>query len=86
MTPFILPPNTFDHFYRGGRHIAGLRGSPPGTHRPEEWLGSVVTRFGESAMGLTTFDGHPRPRSPRARSTGWERHMWLGTVRRRVCW
>ncbi len=58
MTPFILPPNTFDHFYRGGRHIAELRGSPPGTHRPEEWLGSVVTRFGESAMGLTTFDGH----------------------------
>lgn len=55
--PFALAPNTFDHFYRGGRHIAELRGSPPGTHRPEEWLGSVVTRFGESVLGLTPFDG-----------------------------
>ena len=54
VTPLVLAPNTFDHFYRGGRHIAELRGSTPGTHRPEEWLGSVVTRFGESVLGLTT--------------------------------
>jgi len=55
MEPFRLPPNTFDHFYRGGSRIAELRGSPVGTHRPEEWLGSVVTRFGEPTNGLTSF-------------------------------
>ncbi|MFW2332984.1 class I mannose-6-phosphate isomerase [Ilumatobacter sp.] len=57
MEPFLLPPNTFDHFYRGGSRIAELRNSPIGTHRPEEWLGSVVTRFGEPTNGLTSF-GH----------------------------
>ena len=55
MTPVFLQPNTFDHFYRGGSRIAGLRGSPAGTHRPEEWLGSVVTRFGEPTLGLTSL-------------------------------
>lgn len=55
MKPFALPPNTFDHFYRGGARIAELRRSPVGTHRPEEWLGSVVTRFGELSNGLTSF-------------------------------
>lgn len=55
MRPFLLPPNTFDHFYRGGSRIAELRNSPIGTHRPEEWLGSVVTRFGQSLTGLTPF-------------------------------
>jgi len=55
MEPFRLPPNTFDHFYRGGSRIAELRNSPVGSHRPEEWLGSVVTRFGEPTDGLTSF-------------------------------
>ncbi len=55
MRPVFLPPNTFDHFYRGGSRIAEFRGSPVGTHRPEEWLGSVVTRFGEPFLGLTTL-------------------------------
>ncbi len=55
MKPVLLPPNTFDHFYRGGRRIAKLRNSTIGTHRPEEWLGSVVTRFGQSETGLTAL-------------------------------
>ncbi len=55
MRPFLLPPNTFEHFYAGGSRIAELRNSPIGSHRPEEWLGSVVTRFGESTTGLTPF-------------------------------
>ena len=55
MRPFLLPPNTFEHFYSGGSRIAELRNSPIGSHRPEEWLGSVVTRFGESTTGLTPF-------------------------------
>jgi mannose-6-phosphate isomerase len=55
MRPFLLPPNTFEHFYKGGSRIAELRNSPIGSHRPEEWLGSVVTRFGEPTTGLTPF-------------------------------
>jgi mannose-6-phosphate isomerase len=55
MRPFLLPPNTFEHFYMGGSRISELRNSPIGSHRPEEWLGSVVTRFGESTTGLTPF-------------------------------
>lgn len=55
MRPFLLPPNTFEHFYKGGSRISELRNSPIGSHRPEEWLGSVVTRFGESTTGLTPF-------------------------------
>lgn len=55
MRPFPLPPNTFEHFYRGGGRIAELRHATKGTHRPEEWLGSVVTRFGQSTTGLTAY-------------------------------
>lgn len=69
--PLVLPPNTFDHFYRGGRHIAELRGSPPGTHRPEEWLGSVVTRFGESTLGLTMLDGRSLREEIEANPLDW---------------
>ena len=52
-TPIVLPPNAFDHFYRGGRRLAAFRGTEPHTHRPEEWLGSTVTRAGHDSAGLT---------------------------------
>ncbi|NNC80514.1 MAG: hypothetical protein HKN94_10220 [Acidimicrobiales bacterium] len=71
MTPFVLPPNTFDHFYRGGRHIAELRRSAPGAKRPEEWLGSVVSRFGESELGLTGFAGHTLRAEIEANPVDW---------------
>ncbi len=71
MRPFLLPPNTFDHFYRGGSRIAELRGSPVGTHRPEEWLGSVVTRFGEPTTGLTTFGDRTLRAEIEANPIGW---------------
>ena len=51
--PELLPSNQFDHFYRGGDRIGKLRNGPGGPMRPEEWIGSVTTRFGESVNGLS---------------------------------
>lgn len=51
--PMLLPPNQFPHFYRGGDRIGALRGGPGGPMRPEEWIGSTVTRFGEVRSGLS---------------------------------
>lgn len=53
--PVLLPPNQFPHFYRGGARIGALRGGPGGPMRPEEWIGSTVTRFGEQRSGLSTL-------------------------------
>jgi mannose-6-phosphate isomerase len=53
--PLLLPPNQFPHFYRGGDRIGALRGGPGGPLRPEEWIGSTVTRFGEPSAGLSTL-------------------------------
>ena len=51
--PTKLPSNQFDHFYRGGDRIGALRHGPGGPMRPEEWIGSITTRFGESEQGLS---------------------------------
>jgi mannose-6-phosphate isomerase len=51
--PAKLPSNQFDHFYRGGDRIGALRHGPGGPMRPEEWIGSITTRFGESEQGLS---------------------------------
>jgi mannose-6-phosphate isomerase len=51
--PVKLPSNQFDHFYRGGDRIGALRHGPGGPMRPEEWIGSTTTRFGESEQGLS---------------------------------
>lgn len=48
-----LPANRFEHFYLGGDRIAALRGGPGGPNRPEEWLGSTVSRFGQAEHGLS---------------------------------
>jgi mannose-6-phosphate isomerase len=52
--PFVLPPNQFDRFYRGGPRIDALRGVPMGEDgRPEDWIGSTTTSFGEESEGLS---------------------------------
>ena len=51
--PSKLPSNQFDHFYRGGNRIGALRHGPGGPMRPEEWIGSITTRFGEAEQGLS---------------------------------
>lgn len=53
ITPSKLPSNQFDHFYRGGNRIGVLRHGPGGPMRPEEWIGSITTRFGEAEQGLS---------------------------------
>lgn len=55
--PVLLPVNQFDHFYRGGDRIGALRGGPGGPQRPEEWIGSTTTRFGEQTQGLSVLPG-----------------------------
>ncbi len=53
--PEKLPANQFDHFYKGGNRIGALRGGPGGPMRPEEWIGSTTTRFGERSQGLSVL-------------------------------
>jgi mannose-6-phosphate isomerase len=52
--PLVLPPNQFPRFYAGGARIDGLRGAPTGADgRPEDWIGSTTTAFGEEFAGLS---------------------------------
>ncbi len=51
--PSKLPTNQFDHFYLGGNKIGALRHGPGGPMRPEEWIASTTTRFGEKKLGLS---------------------------------
>jgi len=53
--PQKLASNQFDHFYKGGYRIGALRHGPGGPMRPEEWIGSMTTRFGEPTMGLSVL-------------------------------
>jgi len=70
--PLLLPPNQFPHFYRGGDRIGSLRGGPGGPLRPEEWIGSTVTRFGEATDGLSTLpDGRLLRDAVEADPTAW---------------
>ena len=75
-TPALLPPNQFQHFYRGGDRIGALRGGPGGPLRPEEWIGSTVTRFGEERSGLSVL---PDGRLLRDAVTA-DPLAWLGPV------
>jgi mannose-6-phosphate isomerase len=55
--PLVLPPNQFHRFYRGGARIDALRGAPAGEDgRPEDWVGSTATSFGEESEGLSRLD------------------------------
>jgi mannose-6-phosphate isomerase len=54
--PSKLPSNQFDHFYKGGNRIGELRNGPGGPMRPEEWIASTTTRFGESVNGLSKLE------------------------------
>jgi len=52
-SPLVLPPNQFHRFYAGGARIDALRGAPAGEDsRPEDWIGSTTTAFGEESEGL----------------------------------
>ena len=70
--PSKLPSNQFDHFYKGGNRIGKLRSGPGGPMRPEEWIGSTTTRFGESVNGLSKLsDGQLLRDVINANPTAW---------------
>jgi mannose-6-phosphate isomerase len=70
--PTKLPTNQFDHFYKGGDRIGQLRNGPGGPMRPEEWIGSTTTRFGESETGLSKLpDGQLLRDSVQADPVAW---------------
>ncbi|MCI2956259.1 class I mannose-6-phosphate isomerase [Agromyces atrinae] len=62
-----------DRFYRGGSAITDFRGEPPTAERePEDWIGSVTTIAGESALGLTVLpDGDLLADRVAADPIGW---------------
>ncbi|WP_216843675.1 class I mannose-6-phosphate isomerase [Phytoactinopolyspora alkaliphila] len=56
MHPLLLGPNLPPTFYRGAGRIADFRSDRFGVvprDRPEDWIASTVSRFGERSTGLT---------------------------------
>lgn len=66
--PVRVPANQFPHFYAGGERISRFRGAPGATgsgtagaggqdrrpdNRPEDWVASTTTRFGQPEVGLS---------------------------------
>ncbi|HYZ78866.1 MAG TPA: class I mannose-6-phosphate isomerase [Gaiellaceae bacterium] len=55
--PERLVPSRVERFYRGGSRIGRLHGvEEPDGDRPEEWIGSVTTAFGEAETGLSRLE------------------------------
>jgi len=55
--PILLGANQPPRFYKGGASIAAFRGDPPPSdNRPEDWVGSSTTLFGEDVDGLTRLE------------------------------
>lgn len=82
LAPARLPANQPPQFYRGGPAIAELRGARPGDgvypDRPEDWVGSTTTQFGQDSAGLSTLpDGTPLRAAIHSDPAGWlgERHL-----------
>jgi mannose-6-phosphate isomerase len=57
VSPAVLGRNSPPTFYRGAGRIDRFRGvATEMSDRPEDWVASTVTRFGEEAHGLTILD------------------------------
>jgi mannose-6-phosphate isomerase len=55
--PLTLAANQPPRFYRGGKRIAALRGTPPGAdYLPEDWVGSTVSTFATEGEGLSRLE------------------------------
>ena len=77
MTVEALPANQPETFYRGAGRIAGFRNVPALADRPEDWVGSVTTRFGLAPSGLSALaDGRVL-----AEAIAAEPGYWLGPSR-----
>ena len=77
MTVVALPANQPETFYRGAGRIAEFRNVPALPDRPEDWVGSVTSRFGLAPSGLSTLpDGRVL-----AEAIAAEPRYWLGPDR-----
>ncbi|MET7424377.1 class I mannose-6-phosphate isomerase [Dactylosporangium sp. NPDC005555] len=77
MTVEVLPANQPETFYRGAGRIAGFRNVPALPDRPEDWVGSVTSRFGLAPSGLSTLaDGRVL-----AEAIDADPRWWLGPDR-----
>jgi mannose-6-phosphate isomerase len=77
MTVEVLPANQPETFYRGAGRIAEFRNVPALPDRPEDWVGSVTTRFGLAPSGLSALaDGRVLAEAVAA-DPAW----WLGPDR-----
>lgn len=54
MRPIVLGPNQPATFYRGSGRLGAFRGLQL-EPRPEDWVASTTTRFGQAPAGLTTL-------------------------------
>ncbi len=76
-TVVALPANQPETFYRGAGRIAGFRNGLALPDRPEDWVGSVTSRFGLAPDGLSTLpDGRLL-----AEAVAAEPGYWLGPDR-----
>jgi mannose-6-phosphate isomerase len=77
VNPILLPANQPRSFYRGAGRIAQFRaGADPAGGAlgwyPEDWIGSVTTRFGEPAAGRTVLpDGRTLADAVAGDPVGW---------------
>jgi len=72
-----LPANQPETFYRGAGRIAAFRNVPASIDRPEDWVGSVTSRFALAPSGLSTLsDGRVL-----AEAIAADPRWWLGPER-----
>jgi mannose-6-phosphate isomerase len=77
MTIEVLPANQPETFYRGDGRIAEFRNVPALPDRPEDWVGSVTSRFGLAPSGLSVLaDGRVL-----ADAIAADPRWWLGPER-----
>jgi mannose-6-phosphate isomerase len=77
MTVEDLPANQPETFYRGAGRIAEFRRGSALPDRPEDWVGSVTSRFGLAPSGLSTLSDGRLLAEAIAADPEW----WFGPVR-----
>jgi len=77
LTVEVLPSNQPETFYRGAGRIAEFRNVPALPDRPEDWVGSVTTRFGRAPSGLSALADGRVLAEVIAADPAW----WLGPAR-----
>jgi mannose-6-phosphate isomerase len=77
MTVLSLPANQPETFYRGAGRIAAFRTTPALPERPEDWVASTTSRFGNAPAGMSVLPDGRLLAEAVAADPGW----WLGPGR-----